>query len=622
MASGTEIVELKQNPSKIIISRKATDSAEDLMINGICFFLAYHTANLRRIGVIMGKKVWKVINNTTGEAEVFARALGISPLLAQLLLNRGINGIDQAKQFLTPDFGRLHDPFLFREMKRATDRIYRAITANESVLIYGDYDVDGITSISLIVRVLAKYLPGRLLYYIPKRLEEGYGLHLSSLEKAFAKGVRLIITVDCGISALEEAAYLKERGVDLIITDHHEPQDGLPDAYAIINPKVPDCGYPFPQLAGVGVAFKLLQGLARLIPEIGPRLHNNLDLVAFGTVADIVPLLEENRILVKYGLKQLNQTNNVGLAALIEVLGLRDREINCGHIGFVLAPRINAAGRLGNPSIGVKLFLTSDVSQARQLAKDLDQENQNRQEIENTVLAEALAQIEAQPQLKEEYALVLAGEGWHLGVIGIVASRLVELYHKPVILIGLEGEEGRGSGRSIAGFNLFEAVERCGAYLIKFGGHEFAAGLSIKRTHIFEFKTAFLKMAKERLRPEDLQPTLRVESMVDLNGVTLDLVRELDQLAPCGPSNPTPVLGCRDLSLVDLRIVGENGKHLKVKVKSADAIREGIGFNLGFLHPELASTQEVDLAFCLEENVWNGFTTVQLNLKDVRTIES
>jgi single-stranded-DNA-specific exonuclease len=569
---------------------------------------------------MMGKKVWKVLNNTSREAELLAQALGISPLLGQLLINRGINESDQAVEFLAPDLKRLHDPFLFREMERAIRRIQQAITANEYVLIYGDYDVDGITSIALMVRVLAKYLPGRLLYYIPKRLEEGYGMHLSSLEKAFAKGVRLIITVDCGISATSEAIYLKEQGIDLIITDHHETQEILPDAYAIINPKVPDCGYPFSQLAGVGVAFKLLQGLAQLMPEIEPRLFNNLDLVAFGTVADIVPLLEENRILVKYGLERLNRTDNIGLQALIEVLGLKDRQVNCGHIGFILAPRINAAGRLGNPSIGVKLFLTADTQQAKQYAKDLDQENQNRQEIENAVLAEALAQIEAEPQLAAEHALVLAGEGWHLGVIGIVASRLVELYHKPVILIGLDGEDGRGSGRSIPGFNLFEAVDQCGEYLVKFGGHEFAAGLSIRSNRVSEFKAAFLKLAKERLCPEDLQPSLRVESLVDLNGVTLDLVRELDKLAPCGPSNPTPVLGCRALSLIGYRSVGENGKHLKVKVKSANAIREGIGFNLGFLYPELASTQEVDLAFCLEENVWNGASSVQLNLKDIRTI--
>ncbi|HEY8463119.1 MAG TPA: single-stranded-DNA-specific exonuclease RecJ [Bacillota bacterium] len=569
----------------------------------------------------MGKKIWKIASGFSSEAEELAKAIGISTLLAQLLLNRGISSPDTAVRFLLPDLKQLHDPFRFTQMEQAVQRIRQAFEKREAVLVYGDYDVDGITSIALMVRVLAKYLPGKLLYYIPKRLEEGYGLHLSSLEKALSKGVSLVITVDCGISAVEEARYLKERGVDLIITDHHEPQEILPDAYAIINPKVPGNGYPFTQLAGVGVAFKLLQGLAKLIPEIEPRLFENLDLVAFGTVADIVPLLEENRVLVKYGLEQLNQTNNIGLQALIEVLGLKNREINCGHIGFILAPRINAAGRLGNPSIGVKLFLCSDHNRAQQLAQELDQENQNRQEIENMVLAEAQAQIAADPRLNEEHAIVLAGEGWHLGVIGIVASRLVEIYHKPVILIGLEGEEGRGSGRSITGFNLFAAIEKCGQYLLRFGGHEFAAGLAIKRSEIPGFREAFYQLAKESLTEEDLIPTLKIESLIELSGVTLDLVRELKKLAPCGPSNPTPILGCKSLSLIGSRSVGENGKHLKIKVKHKNIIREGIGFNLGFLYPELASSNEVDLAFSLEENNWNGSASVQLNLKDVRTFE-
>lgn len=569
----------------------------------------------------MGKKIWKIASGFSSEAEELAKAIGISTLLAQLLLNRGISNPDTAVRFLLPDLKQLHDPFRFTQMEQAVQRIRQAFEKREAVLVYGDYDVDGITSIALMVRVLAKYLPGKLLYYIPKRLEEGYGLHLSSLEKALSKGVSLVITVDCGISAVEEARYLKERGVDLIITDHHEPQEILPDAYAIINPKVPGNGYPFTQLAGVGVAFKLLQGLAKLIPEIEPRLFENLDLVAFGTVADIVPLLEENRVLVKYGLEQLNQTNNIGLQALIEVLGLKNREINCGHIGFILAPRINAAGRLGNPSIGVKLFLCSDHNRAQQLAQELDQENQNRQEIENMVLAEAQAQIAADPRLNEEHAIVLAGEGWHLGVIGIVASRLVEIYHKPVILIGLEGEEGRGSGRSITGFNLFAAIEKCGQYLLRFGGHEFAAGLAIKRSEIPGFREAFYQLAKESLTEEDLIPTLKIESLIELSGVTLDLVRELKKLAPCGPSNPTPILGCKSLSLIGSRSVGENGKHLKIKVKHKNIIREGIGFNLGFLYPELASSNEVDLAFSLEENNWNGSASVQLNLKDVRTFE-
>jgi single-stranded-DNA-specific exonuclease len=569
----------------------------------------------------MGKKIWKILNTISSEAEQLAEELGISSLLGQLLLNRGITALDTAERFLLPDLEHLHDPFLFTGMEQAVKRIRRAVANQEYVLIYGDYDVDGITSIALMVRVLAKYLPGKLLYYIPKRLEEGYGLHLSSLDKALSKGVSLIITVDCGISAVTEAGYLMERGIDLIITDHHEPQDLLPQACALIDPKIPGSGYPFAQLAGVGVAFKLLQGLSRLMPEIRERLFENLDLVAFGTVADIVPLLEENRILVKYGLQRLNKTQNIGMQALIDVLGFRNREINCGHIGYVLAPRINAAGRLGNPSIGVKLFLTKDPAQAALLAKELDNENQNRQEIENCVLAEAQAQLNVEPRLAEEHAIVLAGEGWHLGVIGIVASRLVELYHKPVILIGIEGDEGRGSGRSIPGFNLFQAIESCGDLLLKFGGHEFAAGLSIRRDQLPGFKEAFLKLAKTQLTPDDLLPTLKIESLVELSGVTLDLARELERLAPCGPSNPTPVLGCKSLSLVGYKSVGENGKHLKVKVKRENTVREGIGFNLGFLFEELASSQEVDLAFSLEENNWNGYNTVQLNLKDLKKLE-
>jgi single-stranded-DNA-specific exonuclease len=539
--------------------------------------------------------------------------------LGQLLINRGISEQKQAEAFLSPALSHLHDPYLFRDMERAIDRISQAVREQEQVLIYGDYDVDGITSVSLMVRVLAKVLPGKVLFYLPKRLEEGYGLHLSSLEKALAKGTSLIITVDCGISAIEEASYLKEKGIDLIITDHHEPPPQLPEAFAIINPKVPDCGYPFPQLAGVGVAFKLLQGLARAIPQIQERIFQNLDLVAFGTVADIVPLLDENRVLVKYGLEQLAKTENVGFKALIQSAGLQNRVINAGQIGFVLAPRINAAGRMGNPSIGVKLFLTNDPLQAMDYAKQLETENQSRQETENIVLREAKAQIEADPKLAEEFALVLAGEGWHLGVIGIVASRLVDLYNKPVILIGLDGDEGRGSGRSIAGFNLFEAIEACSGELIRFGGHEFAAGLTVARDRIPAFRDAFLTIAREKLKREDLIPSLKIESIIDLSSTTLDLIHELGKLAPCGPANPTPVLGCRDLKLVDYKNVGENGKHLKIRVKDRDVVRDAIGFNLGHFQEELACTQEIDLAFSLEENIWNGSSHVQLNLKDVKT---
>ncbi|NLW46115.1 MAG: single-stranded-DNA-specific exonuclease RecJ [Firmicutes bacterium] len=570
----------------------------------------------------MSGKVWKLVETYPELSDELARKLGVSPLLGQLLVNRGITDIEKADAFLAPDISRLHDPFLFNQMGEAVDRLEQAVKNQEQVLIYGDYDVDGVTSVALLVRVLGKLLPGKILYYIPKRLEEGYGLHLSSLEKAFARGVQLVITVDCGITAIEEGAYLKTKGIDLIVTDHHQPQAELPQAVAVIDPKIPDSGYPFTQLAGVGVAFKLLQGLATWFPEIKEWLFNNLDLVAFGTVADIVPLLDENRVIVKYGLERMQKTANIGLQALIQTAGLGERVLNAGHIGYLLAPRINAAGRMGNPSIGVKLFLTNNDLQAMDLAKELEKENQNRQMTENEVLMEALAQIEAEPELAQEYALVLAGEGWHLGVIGIVASKLVEIYHKPVVLIGFEGDEGRGSGRSIAGFNLFKAIEACGPYLVRYGGHEFAAGLTVTREQFRDFKKAFLTQVKTILTEEDLLPWLKIESMVALDGVTLDLARELGKLAPCGPANPTPVLGCKSLQVVEYRNVGENGKHLKLKVADSNIIREGIGFNLGSLHQELASTKEVDLAFSLEENNWNGSVQVQLNLKDIVTYDT
>lgn len=565
----------------------------------------------------MPGKVWKIVETPLEQAYELAKQLGVSPLLGQLLVNRGITDPEKASAFLAPKIDQLPDPFLFKDMGQAVDRLEKAIKDQEQVLVYGDYDVDGVTSVALFIRVLGRLLPGKILYYIPKRLEEGYGLHLSSLERAASRGVKLVITVDCGITAIEESRYLKNNGIDLIITDHHEPQADLPEACAIINPKVPGSGYPFSQLAGVGVAFKLLQGLASRIPALKERLFKNLDLVAFGTVADIVPLLEENRIIVKYGLEQIRKQENIGMQALIQTAGLGEREINTGHIGYLLAPRINAAGRMGNPSIGVKLFLTNDPVQALDLAKELEKENQRRQMIENEVLQEAQLQIEAEPEFVHEHALVLAGEGWHPGVIGIVASKLVEIYHKPVILVGFEGDEGRGSGRSIAGFNLFEAIEACGQYLLRYGGHEFAAGLTVAKDQFPDFKRAFLNKAKADLNQEDLLPWLKIESMVDLTGIDLELVRELNKLAPCGPANPTPILGCKALQLVECRNVGENGKHLKLKVSAANVIREGIGFNLGSLNQELASTKEVDLAFSLEENNWNGSTQVQLNLKDV-----
>lgn len=565
------------------------------------------------------KKIWKINENANYMATDLATRLGVSPLLCQLLINRGLSEPKKAEAFLTPDLTQLHDPFLFKDMERAVGRLKQAIQKQERILIYGDYDVDGISSVALMIRILARYLPGNLLYYIPKRLEEGYGLHLNSLEKAISKDIDLIITVDCGISATVEATFLKDKGIDLIITDHHEPPPNLPDAYAILNPKTADSGYPFSQLAGVGVTFKFLQALSFSagLPDLPGRLSDNMDLVALGTIADIVPLLEENRVLVKYGLEKIQKTGNLGLQSLIQGAGLKDKELNCGHIGYILAPRINAAGRIGNPNLGLKLLLTSDPVLALELAQELEKANKTRQEIETQVWQEAQRQVESCPRMLNDHALVLFGEGWHIGVIGIVASKLVEHYHKPVILIGLDGDEGRGSGRSIPGFNLFEAITECSQFLTRFGGHEFAAGISIARSQIPSFTQTFLELTKERIRKEALNPILVVESMVDFNQLTLGLARELEKLAPYGSANPVPILGCRSLDLIDCKNVGENGKHLKVKISNKQITREGIGFNLGSANQELASAREVDVAFSLEENNWNGFTQVQLNLKDV-----
>ncbi|HEX3045041.1 MAG TPA: single-stranded-DNA-specific exonuclease RecJ [Bacillota bacterium] len=565
------------------------------------------------------KKLWKINENVNYMVTDLAARLGVSPLLCQLLINRGLSEPQKAEAFLAPDMTQLHNPFLFKDMERAVQRIKQAIQNKERILIYGDYDVDGISSVALMIRVLARYLPGNLLYYIPKRLEEGYGLHLNSLEKAISKEIDLIITVDCGISAALEAAYLKTKGIDLIITDHHEPPPSLPEAYAILNPKIPNSGYPFSQLAGVGVTYKLLQalGTGADLPDLAGRLSDNMDLVALGTIADIVPLLEENRVLVKYGLEKIQKTGNLGLQSLIQSAGLKDKELNCSHIGYILAPRINAAGRIGNPNLGLKLLLTNEPTLALELAQELEKANKTRQEIENQVWQEAQQQIEGCPRMLEDHALVLFGEGWHIGVIGIVASKLVEQYHKPVILIGLDGEEGRGSGRSIPGFNLFEAINECSQFLTRFGGHEFAAGISIERSQIPSFTQAFLQLTRERIMKEALNPILVIESLVDFNQLTLGLARELEKLAPYGSANPVPILGCRSLDLIGYKNVGENGKHLKVKISNKQITREGIGFNLGLVNQELASAREVDVAFSLEENNWNGFTQVQLNLKDV-----
>jgi single-stranded-DNA-specific exonuclease len=534
------------------------------------------------------------------------------------LARRGVTTVYDAKIFLDGGLETLHSPFLLPDMEKAVLRLKQAIEGKEKILIYGDYDVDGITSVALIVRTLRRVVAGNLLYFIPKRLEEGYGLHRSALEKAVQNSCTLVVTVDCGITGNEEADFLRSVGVDLIVTDHHEPPAVLPAAYAIINPKLPSIDYPWPNLAGVGVAYKLLQALATRMPELTGPLEENLELVAIGTVADIVPLLNENRILVKEGLRRIAASKNKGLLALLRQIRL-EPPISANQIGFALAPRINASGRLSSPGQALRLFLTNDSASAVQLAEELEAVNKERQAIEEKVLTDALKQLETEFNAERDRVIVLAGEGWHPGVIGIVASKIMERYYRPTVLVGLENGVGRGSARSIPGFHLFAALEACSSYLEKFGGHEMAAGLTIRSERIEDFRKEINRIATEKLTADQLQPVLAAEAEIPFSLVTLDLVKEIAKLAPFGAGNPTPVLVARDLCVLSSRTVGENAKHLKVKLGLGSLSRDGIGFNLGSFLATVANSKKVDVAFSVEENTWNMVTDVQMVIKDIET---
>lgn len=570
-------------------------------------------------GYSMADRVWRLNQPDPALCRSLAGQLGISCVVAQILINRGICEPAAALPFLNGTLDLLADPFLFPGMDRAVERLTRAVQDREMILVYGDYDVDGVTSVSLLMRVLLPLARGRLVYYIPNRLEEGYGLNIEALERAAAKGVKVVVTVDCGVSAVDEARKAKELGLDLIITDHHEPPAELPEAVAVMDPKIPGCPYPFKDLAGVGMAYRLACALAGPLGISREALLAELDLVALGTVADIVPLVGENRVLVKYGLERINRTSNEGLKALIAVSGLQGKEISTGHLGFGLAPRINAAGRLGNSHCGVQLFLSTDPVKADELARQLDGGNRTRQGIETQLAEQASAQAESLLEKGDRRTLVLAGEGWHHGVIGIVASKIVERFYRPTVLVALEGDEGRGSGRSIPGFHLYQALEKCSSHLTRFGGHEYAAGLSIERHAVEPFSELLEALGRECLADSDMVPSLRVDAEIELSEATLELARQLSLLAPYGPSNPEPVLAAKDVSLGAMRGVGENGKHLKVQVAKKLTRVDGIGFGMGSMLPVFRQGQAVNLAFSLGENEWNGRTSVQLFLKDIKS---
>jgi len=566
---------------------------------------------------------WKIISAQPDNASLLEKELNISPLLSKLLVNRNIKEPESAKRFLSSKLQDLRPPFLMKDIKRASRRIIEALYQKEQICIFGDYDVDGITGTALL-KLFLDSLGADVSFYIPNRLEEGYGLHIPALEKIHAQGTSLTITVDCGISDYEEVAFARDQGMDVIVTDHHEVPEKIPNAYAVINPKQKQCEFPFKHLAGVGVVFYLIIALRKILREEGfwakggyPNLREYLDLVALGTVADIVPLVEENRIFVKYGLETLNFSTRLGIASLKRVSRLEEIPLTPNLISYRLAPRINAAGRMGKADKGVILLTTSDSAEAEDIARELDEDNVQRQQIEKKTFNEACLMIEESEGWVNRKAFVLESPNWHPGVIGIVASRIVEKYYRPTILISVDGSIGRGSARSIEAFHMYDVLKQCEDLLDRFGGHEAAAGLTICRDNISELRERMNNFAGKTLRPDDIIPKLYIDNQIALEHINESFIEEIQSLTPFGTDNPEPLFVSEIISVKNCRVVG-NG-HLKMWIGNGGNNFDAIGFGMGEVIPDPDS--DIQIVFIPEINVWKGMKKLQLNMKDIRIVE-
>ena len=559
----------------------------------------------------MNKK-WEFYNSENDKIKEISEKFKISELLAAVLVNRNIVKDEDVKLFLNPTRNDFHDPYLMPDMKPAVDRIIKAIENNEKTIIYGDYDVDGITSITVLTRFL-KERGLNVSSYIPNRLDEGYGLNKEAIKNIADEGYKLIITVDCGISGTEEVEYAYSLGMEVIVTDHHEPLEELPKALAVIDCKRKDSKYPFSSLAGVGVAFKLAQAIGIKLELEEKEYLKFLDVVCIGTISDIVPLVDENRVIAKLGLKLVEQTRLPGVKALLNAAAYK--EINSNTVSFGIAPRINACGRMGHERDALDLFLTENIVEANRITEKLNEYNKKRQEIEKRMFEEAVLKIE-QENIKEKNAIVLGGEDWHHGVIGIVASKITELYFKPSILICFEGEDGKGSGRSIPGFDLHAALCNSSNYLEKYGGHEMAVGLSLKKSVFEEFKMNFENLAKDA-HTEEFIPVIKIDKEINLKDITIENVKNLSLLEPFGEANKTPIFIYKNLRIDSIRALSE-GKHLKLTLKDGNTIINAIGFNMGEYSEEYLIGDKIDVVGILEINSFNGIESVQINMKDIR----
>lgn len=563
-------------------------------------------------------KRWILSPPDPKKVQSLCQTFGLSPLISQILINRDISAPEAVQQFLQPSLAHLPDPSQMKGMDLATSRLIKAIQNQELITIYGDYDVDGTTATAMLMDFL-RQVGARVEYYIPHRIREGYSLNVEAIRKLSGRGTKVLITVDNGISALAEAQAARECGLDLIITDHHEVPPQLPQAYAILNPKQPGDTFPGKELAGVGVAYYLVIGLRRALRDAGllqdkePNLRDLLDLVALGTVADMAPLKGLNRILVREGLKTMSARRRTGLRALLHVAGVDDA-VRADQLAFRVGPRINAVGRLEEANLGVELLLCEEEAQALALAERLDQANLARKELEDQISEAAIAQVESEGLAKKYRSLVLRGEDWHQGVIGIVASRLVEKYYLPTIVLTKDGEGLKGSARSIRALNIIEALKDCGVLLEKFGGHAYAAGLSMAKAQFENFREKFDQTVRQVLTDEDFTPCLRMDVESTLQEMGPDLLEQLERLEPFGLGNPTPLFWLRGGKVRESRIVGQN--HLKMRVGQGPRSLGAIGFRLG--HQQPPGGAQVELACFPEWNEWNGSKNIQLRLFGLR----
>ena len=558
----------------------------------------------------MSKK-WQIYQVNEKEIEELQEKYKINKLLATILSNRGIVKENQIEKFLEPKRNDFYDPYGMPDMKITVERIIKAIENNEKTIIYGDYDVDGITSVT----VLKSFLEERGLEvgaYIPNRLDEGYGLNKNAIGKISQEGYTLMITVDCGISAIEEVKYASKLGIETLITDHHEPGEELPEALAVVDAKRKDNTYQCRNLAGVGVVFKLIQAISIRLGLEEKEYLKYLDIVCIGTISDIVPLTDENRVIVKLGLKLVQQTRNLGLRSILQATGYN--KIDSIAISFGVAPRINACGRMGHQEEALNLFLSKDINEVNELTQKLNAYNKERQEIEKNIFADAVEQINAN-NLQEKNTIVLMGKNWHHGVIGIVSSKITEMYFKPSILLCEEGDIGKGSGRSIPGFDLYEALTKCQKSVDRFGGHAMAIGITIKKDKLEELKNEFEEIAQEN-HIEEIVPILKIDSQINLDEINKEMVESLKELEPFGEENKTPLFLFKNLKIDSIRALTD-GKHLNLTVKENKNIVNAIGFNIGELANEYKIGDKVDIVGNLEINSFNGVDNIQINIKDI-----